>query len=407
MVLSQSLGHGNPEPTDSFLTSPFMDDLDSVCSTPFVSAPSSPGRSPSPGFFFSAPASPMHFVLYSASSSAARPALEYPQIDSSSSCDFEFDFSSRSSNSGPLGRGSMCSADELFSNGQIKPMKLSSHLQKAQILAPLLDLETEEEDDRDGEEAERDGEVVKRGRDLRLRSRSVHRKARSLSPLRNAVYEWNEEVGEEEEGRVREREVKECLRKLEDDYEQETKLNETVLSIETTPSCSASSSRSLSSGRNSKKWIFLKDLLHRSKSEGRGNAKEKFWSNISFSPSKEKKLKSPSLTISKEEKPLPGTENPANANAAAAETQKQKQKQAPAKKSPVAGKAKMGIAKRRGIQPSAHELHYTANRAQAEEMKKRTYLPYKHGLFGCLGFSSKGYSALNGLARTLNPVSSR
>ncbi|XP_071726179.1 uncharacterized protein [Rutidosis leptorrhynchoides] len=35
---------------------------------------------------------------------------------------------------------------------------------------------------------------------------------------------------------------------------------------------------------------------------------------------------------------------------------------------------------------SAHEIHYTANRAVAEEMKRKTYLPYKSGLFGCLGF---------------------
>ncbi|KAF3519600.1 hypothetical protein DY000_02061977 [Brassica cretica] len=341
----------------------FSDDLGSgsACSTPFVSAPSSPGRNPPPGYFFSAPSSPMHFFLSSAAPS------ENPKLDSSSpSGDFEFDFSSRlSSSSGPLGGVPMTSAEELFSNGQIKPMKLSSHLQRPQVLAPLLDLETEEEDD-----GKRDG---RRGRDLKLRSRSVHRKARSLSPLRNAAFQWNED----DEGVVAgEREVKECIRKLQEDYEDE----------ETTPSCSASSSRSSSYGRNSKKWIFLKDLLHRSKSEGRGNGKEKFWSNISFSPSnlKDKKLKPED----------------------AAKKQKQNQPPPPAKKAPITGKPTNGITKRRGFQPSAHELHYTANRAQAEEMKKRTYLPYRHGLFGCLAFSSKGYSALNGLARSLNPVSS-
>ncbi|CAH9100423.1 unnamed protein product [Cuscuta europaea] len=35
---------------------------------------------------------------------------------------------------------------------------------------------------------------------------------------------------------------------------------------------------------------------------------------------------------------------------------------------------------------SAHELHYTMNRAASEEMKRKTYLPYKQGLLGCLGF---------------------
>lgn len=391
MVVVESFGcHGKPEAVDFSETHRFSDDLDSgsACSTPFVSAPSSPGRGPPPpSYFFSAPSSPMHFFLCSAA-----PSSENPKLDSSSSGDFEFDFSSRlSSSSGPLGGVSMTSAEELFSNGQIKPMKLSSHLQRPQILAPLIDLETEEDEDEG---------VIKRGRDLKLRSRSVHRKARSLSPLRNAAYQWTEE----EEEVAGEREVKECIRKLQEDYEDETKSNENVPSSETTPSCSASSSRSSSYGRNSKKWIFLKDLLHRSKSEGRGNGKEKFWSNISFSPNfKEKKLKSQPLTVSKEEKPVLETEN------VAVELKKQKQKQPlPAKKTPiVAGKPTNGIAKRRGgLQPSAHELHYTTNRAQAEEMKKRTYLPYRHGLFGCLGFSSKGYSALNGLARSLNPVSS-
>ncbi|CDY11432.1 BnaA09g39980D [Brassica napus] len=347
MVVVESLGHGGEQETVDF-----SDDLGSgsACSTPFVSAPSSPGRDPPPGYFFSAPSSPIHFFLRSA---AAASEKSKSKLDSSSPGDFEFDFSSRlSSSSGPLGGVPMTSAEELFSNGQIKPMKLSSHLQRPQ------------------EEGEAEG---RRGRDLKLRSRSVHRKARSLSPLRNAAFQWNEE---EEVVVVEESEVKECIRKLQEDYEDETKssCNENVTSAETTPSCSASSSRSSSYGRNSKKWIFIKDLLHRSKSEGRGNGKEKFWSSISFSPSnfKDKKLKSEA-------------ENAAT---------------------PAAGKPTNGIAKRRGSQPSAHELHYTTNRAQAEEMKKRTYLPYRHGLFGCLGFSSKGYSALNGLARSLNPVSS-
>jgi hypothetical protein len=34
---------------------------------------------------------------------------------------------------------------------------------------------------------------------------------------------------------------------------------------------------------------------------------------------------------------------------------------------------------------SAHELHYTLNRAATEEMRKKTFLPYKRGLLGCLG----------------------
>ncbi|KAM7252542.1 hypothetical protein ACFE04_024425 [Oxalis oulophora] len=36
---------------------------------------------------------------------------------------------------------------------------------------------------------------------------------------------------------------------------------------------------------------------------------------------------------------------------------------------------------------SAHEMHYTTNRAISEEMKRKTFLPYKQGLLGCLGFN--------------------
>ncbi|KAL3843939.1 hypothetical protein ACJIZ3_001342 [Penstemon smallii] len=43
-----------------------------------------------------------------------------------------------------------------------------------------------------------------------------------------------------------------------------------------------------------------------------------------------------------------------------------------------------------GIPISAHEMHYTVNRAVSEEMKKRTFLPYKQGVLGCLGFRSTG-----------------
>uniref|UniRef100_A0A7N0TER4 Calmodulin-binding protein n=1 Tax=Kalanchoe fedtschenkoi TaxID=63787 RepID=A0A7N0TER4_KALFE len=42
--------------------------------------------------------------------------------------------------------------------------------------------------------------------------------------------------------------------------------------------------------------------------------------------------------------------------------------------------------RRRARSISAHELHYTLNRAASVEMRRRTFLPYKQGLLGCLGF---------------------
>ncbi|KAM0012035.1 hypothetical protein Hdeb2414_s0002g00054051 [Helianthus debilis subsp. tardiflorus] len=44
------------------------------------------------------------------------------------------------------------------------------------------------------------------------------------------------------------------------------------------------------------------------------------------------------------------------------------------------------VSKRRG-RVSAHELHYNLNRANSNEMKKKTYLPYKHGILGGLLFN--------------------
>ncbi|EOA31057.1 hypothetical protein CARUB_v10014209mg [Capsella rubella] len=43
--------------------------------------------------------------------------------------------------------------------------------------------------------------------------------------------------------------------------------------------------------------------------------------------------------------------------------------------------------RRNGAVVSAHEMHYTENRAVSEELKRKTYLPYKQGWLGCLGFN--------------------
>jgi hypothetical protein len=48
---------------------------------------------------------------------------------------------------------------------------------------------------------------------------------------------------------------------------------------------------------------------------------------------------------------------------------------------------------------SAHELHYTLNRAASEELKRKTMLPYKQGLLGCLGFNH-GMNQISGRFRS-------
>lgn len=43
--------------------------------------------------------------------------------------------------------------------------------------------------------------------------------------------------------------------------------------------------------------------------------------------------------------------------------------------------------RRHGAVVSAHEIHYTENRAVSEELRRKTFLPYKQGWLGCLGFN--------------------
>ncbi|KAJ6685925.1 hypothetical protein OIU79_015853 [Salix purpurea] len=45
---------------------------------------------------------------------------------------------------------------------------------------------------------------------------------------------------------------------------------------------------------------------------------------------------------------------------------------------------------------SAHELHYTANKAVSENLKKKTFLPYKQGFFGRLAFNPAAHALGNG-----------
>ncbi|GMH13131.1 hypothetical protein Nepgr_014972 [Nepenthes gracilis] len=388
--------------------SPFDDYyVDSNCSTPYVSAPSSPGRATGGGFFYSAPASPMHFVILKSSRSYAIVTTVPSPSDASSTGSFEFEFSAGLDNSYDSAAkeiGPMSSADELFLNGQIRPMKLSSHLQRPQVLPHMLDVsESESASDYKkatgtGAEEEvledvRDDDAFQRCRDLRLRDKSLRRRTRSLSPLRNtALFDWGELAAKDEEIGPAE--------KMLNGQVDESKGGAETTSNQTTPSVSASSSRCSSAGRSSSRWVFLKDFL-RSKSEGRSNGK--FWSNISFSAGKEKKNSSSIPSVPRAHP----TCSSANDSKEREEPQKLKKIAREAGKKSLAGKMANGAVGKRRIPPSPHELHYTANRAHAEELKKKTFLPYRQGLLGCLGFSSKSYGAMNGFARALNPVSSR
>lgn len=61
--------------------------------------------------------------------------------------------------------------------------------------------------------------------------------------------------------------------------------------------------------------------------------------------------------------------------------------------------------RRRG-RTSAHELHYTMNKAASEDLKKKTFLPYKQGILGKLAFNPAVHALANGFgSRTRNQSS--
>ncbi|CAN6467840.1 unnamed protein product [Victoria cruziana] len=342
------------------------DDFDSTCSTPYVSAPSSPGRPiPANGYFYSAPASPMHFFAMSSGSSTASIPLESDHFPGRFSgpvaavaTDFEFSarFPTAGPDSGSSSPATMISADELFLNGQIRPMRpSSSNLQKPPRLEPLPD-------DAPGADVPGfpEGEETLRGREFRSKNRSIHRRTRSLSPLRSSEPVWAGFPPEDDE----------------EDEEQQKK--------------PADPPPVVTAARRSRRWMSLKDFLYRSKSEGRGYVKEKLsWSALSFSPSSKEKEKDKEKDTDKDKEKDKEKKSASSSAQAGAE-----------KKKKAAGVN--GAGKRRVPAPSAHELHYAAKRAQAEEMRKKTYLPYRQGLLGCLGFSSRSYSVVNGFAKALH-----
>lgn len=65
--------------------------------------------------------------------------------------------------------------------------------------------------------------------------------------------------------------------------------------------------------------------------------------------------------------------------------------------SPISSSSKAIVTTRRKKgQVSAHELHYTVNRAVSSDLKKRTFLPYKQGILGQLAFNPAVHALANG-----------
>ncbi|KAF5747066.1 hypothetical protein HS088_TW06G01244 [Tripterygium wilfordii] len=255
--------------------------------------------------------------------------------------DFAFDFSE------DLEKTSL-TAEELFDGGVIRPLKPPPRLQfgnrvddssKSPLLSPrsprspkeiirnVFSPRMKKVSDPFAAAAENTRKQVEngRGRDrvAGLPRNSSRRGARSLSPYRVSQFRW-----EEEKQQPQPQQQKQAVAK-----------QSQVNSESTVNSSSKSSSR---------RWKIKDFLLFRSASEGRASDRDPLRKYSGLSR-KQEDVKGSSFR---------STDG-----------------------------SGLGTGSKRRGRVSAHELHYTKNKAAAEDLKRRTYLPYKTGILGVLGFS--------------------
>ncbi|KAJ0024761.1 hypothetical protein Pint_08845 [Pistacia integerrima] len=307
-------------------------EFNSVRSSPYLSAPTSPKRFGDDVFFTSAPTSPSRISQFY-KEKPGTPKSQSPTratTTTDNEDDFAFNFSEEKEKES-------LTAEELFDGGKIRPLKPPPRLQLddySTLKSPLLSPRSPRSPISQGKkiirqvfsprsrkdvdpfaaavENTRNQTQNERGRESRVpdSSKSSSRRAtRSLSPFRVSAYPWEEEEKQQQQ-------------------QQATK-----------QSSFNSKSSSSSSKSSSRKWRLRDFLLFRSASEGRSTDKEPKYRAL-FKKNEDMKNSSFRSTDSSAEG-----------------------------------------------QVSAHELHYTKNKAASENLKKRTFLPYKHGILGRLAIN--------------------
>ncbi|KAE9597252.1 hypothetical protein Lal_00007466 [Lupinus albus] len=313
--------------------------FDSNCSSPYITAPSSPQRFGN--LFSSAPISPTRVSTFQWEQQS-----HVPKDDG-----FEFNFS------GQLQPPFLSAADELFDGRKIKPLKPPPRLHSGEVItsprspkkgknifSPCHNQKRDNEHDpfemamEETRRREQQQQQQQGGRERVSSSPfSVRKGTRSLSLFRvsDIMYETDKKV------------VSSTTRN--------TKSSSSYISFLS----------SIPFTKGYKKWRLKNFLLFKSASEGRATDKE---------PLRNYDVLSKKATIEEDVK-----------NSSFRSTQ-----------------SSGSVCSRRRGPVSAHELHYTMNRAASDEMKKKTLLPYKQGLLGCLGF--KG---MNQISRGISSFSSR
>ncbi|KAI3441370.1 uncharacterized protein J3R85_002655 [Psidium guajava] len=360
--------------------------FDSTSSSPFMTAPSSPQRFGN--LYFSAPTSPtrasafLHELRNSRRSLSSIPFAweEKPGVpkrrgsDQSGGggggggddddYDFEFDFS------GQLDRAS-ASADELFDGGKIRPLKPPPRLQANSGDADSV-MNSLPASPRSPSRFAQGKKMVQEVLSPRHPKRDFDPFSAALEETRKREMNLNQhEDLNRSRGRERKAESSSSLRTSSASYADREAEDRAAPSSSSNHASSYFSSllSSMSFSKGYRKWSFKDFLLFRSASEGRGTEKDPLRKYVGLSKRSSFNYAAPSEVKSSS---FRSTESAGSVSSR----------------------------RRSGAAPvSAHELHYTLNRAVSEEMKKKTSLPYKHGLLGCLGFNSP--PGMHDLARVL------
>lgn len=117
------------------------------------------------------------------------------------------------------------------------------------------------------------------------------------------------------------------------------------------------------SGKGSKKWSFMDLFLFRSASDGRAMDRDPLKKYSAIFRKHDEDIRNSSV---RSERSRSGSGSGSN---------------------------------RRG-RVSAHELHYTVNRAVSNDMKKKSFLPYKQGILGRLAFNPTVHAMSNGFGNS-------
>ncbi|KAL2477230.1 hypothetical protein Fot_46244 [Forsythia ovata] len=348
------------------IPSPAADfNFDSACTSPYISAASSPQRFGT--FFYSAPTSPTRAAAFYNEFNSSSPSAipfnweEKPGISKTKEINgtFSFDFSEADADqrdtdfsfdfSGQLERISL-SADELFDGGKIKPLKPPPRLQSKPLDSP---------------------KSPRSPKKMIKEAFSPRRRKKDFDPFAAAI-EQTQKENIQEISRGRERSSSSSRHKQTrslSPFRVSDLLFDPGANQEVAKDSSKASLFSTSSFSSLwyKKWKIKDLLLFRSASESRATDKNELKKYALLKKNHVDDIKNSSFR---------STDSAGSVSS-----------------------------RRRGPPISAHELHYTVKRAVSEEMKKRTFLPYRQGLLGCLGFNPNTVQNIN-ISKGLSPTGS-